>query len=196
MHTRRFATLLLGMWLAGTLFMMGVAFQNLNRVDKLLKSPGPEATQYIKILGANSARTLLRYQVSELNRFYYEHWELGQLCIGTAVGLTLLFATNGDKYYMAGVGLLLLLVIVEHWLITPQLLSFGRAIDFVPPEAPSAERIKFWRFQNAYTVLEAAKLVLLGAISARLLMIRSRRRSRPRNHLDVVHDSNHAAIDG
>ena len=196
MHTRRFATLLLGIWLSGSLFMMGVAIQNLNGVDELLKSPDPAANQYIKVLGTDSARTLLLHQVSELNRFYYQNWEVAQLCIGIVVALTLLFATNGDKLYMGGTGLLLLIVIVEHWLITPQMITFGKVIDFIPPEAPSVERIKFWRFQNAYMVLEAVKLIFLLAVSGRLLVIRSRRRYRSRKDVDLVNDSDHAAIDG
>ena len=69
MHTRRFATLLLGMWLAGSLFMFGVAVSNFQEVDHLLADPDPSASQMVKVLGGNSARMLLRYQVGELNRF-------------------------------------------------------------------------------------------------------------------------------
>ncbi len=191
MHIRRFSALLLGMWLAGTLFMAVVAIENYQAVDRTLEARTPAANQYVKVLGAESTRTLLRHQAGEMNRFLFHNWELAQFGIVIALGLVLLFATNGDRLYLGGIGLLLLILIAEHWLVTPQVTALGRAIDFIPLEAPSVERIKFWRFQNAYTVLEIGKLLLLAALSIRLLMIRTHRRRSSRKELDFINDTNH-----
>jgi len=187
MHTRRLATFILGAWVAGTFFMMAVAIWNLDGVDRLLEAPNPSASQHIKVLGADSARMLLRHQVSELSRFYFENWEYAQLMLGIALLLTLLFATNGEKWYMLLCGLLLLLVIVERFLVTPQIISLGRAIDFVPEQTPSVERIKFWRFHNAYVALELIKLAVLGGTTLRLLTMS--RRPRSRKKVDLIDDA-------
>lgn len=191
MHTRRFSTLILGLWLAGSLFMMAVAVENFQGVDRLLEAPAPAARQYIKVLGVESARTLLRHQVAELNRFFFENWELVQLALAIVLIVTLLFATNGDKIYVGGAGLLLIIVIAEHWLVTPQIKALGRAIDFIPAAAPSLERIKFWRFHHAYTALEIGKLAVLAALTVRLLIFRSRHRTHRRKKADLVNDANH-----
>ena len=191
MHTRRFSTLILGLWLAGSLFMMGVAVESFQGVDRLLEAPEPAARQYIKVLGRESARTLLRHQVAELNRYFSENWERIQLGLGVVLLVTLLFATNGDKLYLGGSGLLLVIIIGEHWLITPQITALGRAIDFLPSAAPSLERVKFWRFHHAYTVLEVGKLAVLTALTVRLLIFRSRHRVHHRKKVDLVNDAEH-----
>jgi hypothetical protein len=187
MHTRRFATLLLGMWLAGSLAMMGVAIGNFQGVDNLLSAPDPSANQQIKVLGKSSARALLRHQVGELNRFYFSTWEIAQICLGLVLIVTLLFATNGEKLYMGLCGFLLLLVIIQHFLLTSHITALGRAIDFLPPDEPSAERIRFWRFHNAYSVLEVIKFVALLVVSGRLLTVSQR--SRTRKKINAINDA-------
>jgi hypothetical protein len=189
MHTRRFTTLLLGAWLAGTLLMGAVAIGGFQGVDRLLAEPGMAANQYIKVLGTNSARTLLRHQVSELNRYYFDSWEIVQLVLGVVLAVTLLFITNGNRYYMAGAAVLLLIVIAQHWLLTPQLTGLGREIDFLPADAPSDERIRVGRVHSAYMALDLLKIVLIGGIATRLLVISSRRRGRVRKEVDPVDDA-------
>lgn len=188
MHTRRLATLLLGLWLGGGLFMTWIAIHNFRGVDKLLRSPEPAAAQYIKVLGNSSAQTLLRHQVGELNRQYFNTWELAQLCIAPVFLLTMLFDGKADKLYLGLGGLALLLVLVQHFLITPQVTTLGRALDFLPQEAPSAERGGFWRFHNAYYTLEVIKGLTLAGMSVRLLIVSSRRR-RSRKKVDLIDDS-------
>jgi hypothetical protein len=178
MHTRRFATLLLGMWLAGSLFMYAVATTNFQAVDRLLSEPDPSASQMVKVLGNNSARMLLRHQVSEINRSAFNNWERVQLVLGMVLLVTLLFDTNGDKVYMGLCAFLLLLIMVEHFLLTPHLTAVGKTLDFIPAEEPSTARIKFGRFHQAYAVVEVAKMLLLLGLSGRLLMLSQRRRSR------------------
>src|SRR2546426_8407192 len=89
MNIRHFACWLVGAWIAGSLFMIMVATQNFRSVDRLLASPGRAARQVEK-MGHDEARTFLRYQVSEQNRWYFETWEKIQLALGLAVLATLL----------------------------------------------------------------------------------------------------------
>src|SRR6476646_9426198 len=75
---------LLGAWIAGSLFMIMVATQNFRSVDRLLAAPGRAGAQVEK-MGHAEARTFLRFQVSEQNRWYFETWENIQLALGLAV---------------------------------------------------------------------------------------------------------------
>src|SRR5947208_11673763 len=84
MNIRYFACWLLGGWIAGSLFMILVATQNFRSVDRLLAAPGSAAAQIGKI-GRDEARTFLRFQVSEQNRWYFETWEKIQLALGLAL---------------------------------------------------------------------------------------------------------------
>jgi hypothetical protein len=189
MHTRRVAALLIGAWLAGGIFMASLAIGGFHSVDRLLEAPSPDAMQYLKVLGGASARTMLRYLVSEQNRHYFYVWELVQL--GMAVGLfaTIFTMTEGKKVLLAGVFLMTLLVLVEHFLLTPYLSVWGRAIDFVPPEAPSPERFRFWQFHTAYSWLEVVKGLIAVGLCLRLTIHRSRRQLRSRQKVESIDDA-------
>ncbi len=80
-HTR-IAAFVLGAWLLGTLFMIFVATQNFETVDRVLKNPPPEAYRLILALGNDNARQFLRYTAGEENRFFFENWELAQIVLG------------------------------------------------------------------------------------------------------------------
>src|ERR1700674_5746302 len=90
MHLQRFATFLLGAWIAAGLFMGMLATQNFRSVDRLLAAPAPEAGERIQTLGGrDAARVFLRHQASELNRFYFAAWERVQIGLGLALLLVL-----------------------------------------------------------------------------------------------------------
>src|ERR1700704_5711695 len=118
-HTR-IAAFLLGAWLLGTLFMIFVATQNFETVDRVMKSPPPEAYKMIGALGNDSARQLLRYLPGEENRFFFENWELTQLVVGTLLIAVLIFGVKSRM--LAGFsGAMLLLTAFEHFKITPEM---------------------------------------------------------------------------
>jgi hypothetical protein len=195
MHYRRFACFVLGLWFAGGLFMMMVATQNFRAVDRLLAAPVPAATQQIDALGKNEARMFLRHQVGEQNRWYFDTWEKLQLGLGALLLLTLFFAANG-KPSMVVLSLLMLVAVgLQHWLMTPQIVELGRAIDFVPEAKPSPERIRLWDFHAAYTATEVAKLGLGLFLTGRLL-VRRRRRSRDvADEIDSINDADNGHVD-
>src|ERR1700747_3283126 len=97
MHYRRFACFLLGAWLACGLFMAMVATQNFRSVDRLLAKPSAPAAQQLAKLGAE-ALMLLRYQVSEQNRWYFETWGIAEIAIGVALLMVLLFGSTENKF--------------------------------------------------------------------------------------------------
>lgn len=166
MHFRRLAALLLGAWLGGSVFMDMVATQNFRSVDRLLVAPPAQAAERIQALGGHdAARVFLRYQVSEQNRWYFESWERTQIMLGTALFLVLVFGTVPNRLTLLITLLMLAMVLLMHYFLTPEITRLGRAADF----APAADRTRFWTFHGMYSAGELVKLGLGIVLGVRLL---------------------------
>jgi hypothetical protein len=176
MHFHRFAAFLLGAWLAGCLFMDMVATQNFRSVDRLLAAPTPQLAERVQAMGGHDlARILLRHQVAEQNRWYFETWEQVQIALGAALLLVLLFGAIADRWMLFFTLLMLSIVLIAHFFLTPEITRLGRAIDFVPSGTSSSDRTRFWTFHGAYSASELIKLGI-GIVLAVLLL---RRRKTP-----------------
>lgn len=185
MHYRRLASLMVGAWLSGSLLMMMVATQNFRGVDRLLEAPSPPAARLLETLGGN-ARPLLRYQISELNRWYFQTWERIQLVLGAALLALLYFRAKARPPVLLLAGLMLFLTVIGHWLLTPEIIRLGRSIDFVPADALSPQRGQFWGFHTTYSVVETVKLGLGVALAGMLL--RKRRRAEAAEEISDLPD--------
>src|SRR5712692_7756194 len=190
MHTRYIACWLVGAWIAGSLFMIMVATQNFRSVDRLLAAPGNAGAQ-VGNMGRDEARTLLRYQVSEQNRWYFETWEKIQLALGLVLLATLL---RQGRIPALTVGAMFALLLVERFYLTPEIVRLGRMIDFVPQAASSPERDLFWRFHGAYSAVELLKLALGLLLSGRLVFGRNGGRNRVGGQVDVVDEADHRHV--
>jgi hypothetical protein len=158
---QRWALVAMGAWLAGTVCMSVVASENFYTIDRLLaESPSGEFSAAVQQLGKPHARDLLRYLSSELNRLYFQTWNVAQLVLGI-VALWLI-KRPGKPFGRIGDGVLLMLAIVVLMLVwlTPSIVSLGRSLDFVPrdPSPPGMQR--FWILHAAYTSLEMLKLLV------------------------------------
>jgi hypothetical protein len=162
MKIRYFTCWLLGGWIAGSLFMILVATQNFRSVDRLLSAPAGASAQ-IERLGHDEARTFLRYQVSEQNRWYFETWEKIQLGLGA---ILLMVTLRQGRIAVALAAAMFALLLAQRFWITPEIVRIGRLIDFAP-QAP--ERQTFWMFHGAYSAVELAKLALGFLLSGRLI---------------------------
>jgi hypothetical protein len=186
MHFRRFAALLLGAWLAGSLFMDMVATGNFRSVDRLLAAPSPPAAERIQAIGGHDmARAFLRYQVSEQNRWYFDTWERIQIGLGATLFVVLLLSPIRDNVLLVQTLLLLAIVLVMHFFLTPQIVRLGRAIDFTPPGTPSGDRTTFWTFHGVYSGGELMKLGL-GLLMA-VWLVRRRKGLQPAQAESVGH---------
>jgi hypothetical protein len=173
-HTR-IAAFLLGAWLLGTVFMVFVATQNFATVDRVLKSPPPEAYKMIAGLGNDNARQLLRYLAGEENRYFFENWEVAQLILGGLLTVVLVFGV--ESRMLAGFsGAMLILTIFEHFKITPEMAWLGRSFDFLPWTAESLARDQFWKLHGAYSAIEIVKMLLAIVVAGFLFQLRQRRR--------------------
>ena len=160
--------LLLGAWLAGTLFMWAVATQNFRLVDRLLGSPAPEAAERMRPLAAGDARLLMRYQASEANRLFFGRWGWTQLAIA-AVFTVLVFGLPPDRILRATALLMLAIAAGLQLAVVPETVRLGRLLDFAGRATPPPEAAAFWRLHHAYTALDLVKLVLGLVAAARLV---------------------------
>ena len=159
MHLTRIATLLLGVWLGGCLFMDTVATQNFRSVDRMLSAPTAQMKERIQALGGHdAARALLRYQASEQNRQYFATWESTQIGLGLLLILMLVVAGQRDRVTLWLAALMLGVVLLMHFFLTPEIIRLGRAMDFTPEGRPSGESTRFWILHGVYSALELIKL--------------------------------------
>jgi len=152
-----------------------VVTQNFRSVDRLLANPAAPAAQQLDRLGPGDARVLLRHQVSEQNRWYFETWGLIETLIGAALLLILIFGSTEKNFSLLLALLMLLIAILQRFVLTPQMVVLGRIIDWVPVDQPSSERSRFWLLHNAFVGLELLNW-MLGFLLTGKLLFRSRRR--------------------
>jgi len=152
-----------------------VATQNFRSVDRLLAAPSSQAAEQIRTLGGHDpARLLLRYQVSEQNRWYFETWEDTQMVLAIALFLVLIFGIQPERFPLLLMLLALGIVLLMHFVLTPEIIRLGRAIDFAPPGAPSSDRTRFWTFHGLYSACELVKLGLVLVLAYQLLRKRKK----------------------
>ena len=130
----------MGAWLMGSVCMSLVAAQNFYTIDRLLaERANPAFASAVDRLGSPLGRDLLRYLSSELNRFYFQIWNVTQLVFG---GLALwLVAQRGAR--RAVVAMLAIVVLMLVYL-TPAIVSLGRNLDFVPRDPEPEGMQRFW----------------------------------------------------
>ena len=162
---QRWALVAMGAWLAGTVCMSIVATENFYTIDRLLAgSPNGSFTAAVQQLGPPQARDLLRYLSSELNRLYFQMWNVAQLVLGVLVLWLVAGSSQQDpasaRRVVRGVIAMLAIVVAMLVWLTPSIVSLGRSLDFVPrdPAPPGMQR--FWVLHAAYTSLEMLKLVV------------------------------------
>ena len=167
MHYHRIAAFLSGCLILGSLFMIFVATQNFQTVDHVLAAPPPQAAQMLQTLGPDHARLLLRYLAGEENRLFFVSWELAQIVLGLGLTAILLFRLRSGL--LAGMaGGIVIIVLFQHFRVTPQMISFGREIDFGAGVGTPAYN-QFWRLHGLYGVLEVVKLILAIVVAGFLL---------------------------
>ena len=186
MRSRGFICLLLGMWLGAGVLLEFAAAGNLHTVENTLRDPHPSAANRILKLGAADSRMLLRYLADEQNRAAFESWEWVQFFGSALFFFYLLFATTEDKFALALALLLVVLVGLQRFLVTPELHGLGRLLDFLPRSAPSPYRGRYEVLENTYLGMEIGKWVAQLGL-ATVVMSGARRRSRhARRKVDVV----------
>ena len=104
-------------------------------------------------------RELLRYLSSELNRLYFQYWNLAQLAVGI-LALWLVVKLPVDKRAVWGIVAMLAVALFLTAVLTPPIVSVGRSLDFVPRDPPPPELRTFGLLHAAFTVATFVNIVL------------------------------------
>lgn len=174
MNSRRFLCVLLGLWFGASLWMAFVAVFNFRAVNEILANPQPEMGFYLKVMGPERLRLLLRHEASEVNRALFENWGLAQIGISLVTFGMLLFGTREGKTPLALGLLMVLLSAGMHLFVTPSIVGFGRSLDFVSVDKEPEARKRLKSFHDAYSALEATKL--LAGVALTTILVRDVRR--------------------
>jgi hypothetical protein len=163
--------LLIGAWLAGSLFMDVTAIVNFRSVDRFLADPGIPSAQLIYGGGHDNTRVLLRRAAGEANGWLFEQWEWIQLVTGLVLLLVFLFGDRPPKIPMALCLLMIAVVLVERFALTPNILRLGRIIDFLPADPKLPDRMTFGAYHGTYSILDVVK-IMFGFAVAGILIVR------------------------
>ncbi len=157
---QRWAMLVMGMWIAGSLAMLVVATQNFRTVDRLLAgSTNATFSSQVQTIGQPAARELLRYLSSELNRLYFQLWNVMQVVLGLLAVWLLSGQGTSARARWGVVAMLAVVALMTLWL-QPEITSVGRSLDFVPRDPPPPALSRFWVLHGVYTALELGKLLV------------------------------------
>jgi hypothetical protein len=163
---RQWALVVMGAWIAGSICTSVVATENFYTIDRLLAARANSAfAAAVDRLGAVEARDLLRYLSSELNRLYFQLWNVAQIVLG-AVAFWLI--AGSAKTVKWAITVMLAIVMLMLVYLTPAIVTLGRSLDFVPRDPAPPGMSRFWILHAAYTSLEMLKLVV-GVLAAAAL---------------------------
>ena len=154
------AVFCLGLWVMGTVCVSVVATQNFYTIDRLLAdAPPPRFDEVVEQVGDDVARNFLRYLSSELNRLFFQYWNYAQFLIG-GVAIWLVLGLPDGARLKWPLGVMLAILVVLTFVVTPPIISIGRGLDFVPRDPPPASLATFGILHGAYTSLEMIKAAI------------------------------------
>lgn len=167
--------------------MAWVSRQNPKEVDRLFSGEASIATLNLRSLGPSEA-AVLRYVAAEQVRWYFVHWENVQAIGGFVFLLILLFGSREDKVTLFGLTGLVLVVLLQKFLITPELIGLGRLNDLAQNGQPHPDASRYWVVHKAYWGVEATKWAIIAVLCGLTIFstARSGRSRDVRNKLDRV----------
>lgn len=155
----RWAMFTIGAWLFGSLMLAIVAAENFYTIDRLLAgSTSSTFLSMVERLGEPQAREFMRYVSSELNRLYFQLWNIAQLALG---GMLLWLLSKDASVTRARWGIMAMLAMVVAMIaMTPAIMAIGRSLDFAPRNPPPPQFQQFWVLHGTYTVLAIIQLAI------------------------------------
>lgn len=165
MHVRRFACMLLGMWLGCSGLITWITLDSFQAAPHVIEAY-PPLNGRLPAMAPESVQKVLAYGVRQQVGWWLEGWGNGEIAIGVFFFFYLLLGTREGKLTL-GLSLIpLAAAAVQRGLITPQLIYLGGKADFAPELGP---------VRLGLILVEAIELCS-GAILALLLIGRQHRR--------------------
>jgi len=194
MHSRRLACFILGMWLAAGLAVAWLEREDFQALRTALAQPDPAVAGRVKVLGAQETFLLVGRLEWERRQRTTESWESVQLIIGLGFFLFLLFGTREVKLPLGTALLLVGMVVLERFLLTPEVLSLERVADFAPGRHASAESMRRMALSLTQEGFEIAKWTVQAALAAVMIVPRSRRSGDAGDQFHVVDKSDYGHV--
>ena len=155
------------MWLGAGIFADIAVTQNFQTVDRFLSAPGSVgAAVELNKIGRPREREILRRNAGEENNFLFENWERMEIILGVALLATLFFGERPNKPMLAAAISMWLIVLIQHFALSPQVTEMGRKIADLPPGDPLNKT--FWMFHGIYSGSEILKLLVGFGLAIRL----------------------------
>ena len=172
-RNRRLACLILGMWLGAAACIDLIVSLNISSVDLFLAVPGGTTTvAEISHAGHSSARFILIRNAAEENARIFESWEWIQIILALAFFLLLLFGDRKSEVALIMELGMLIVVVVQRFVLTPQLISLGREVAETPQILDNPMNTQLSVYHGFYMVGEILKLVLGVGLAVRLMISR------------------------
>ena len=195
MHARRLACFILGMWLAAGIAVAWLERADFQTIQDVLSQPDPAVAQRIKALGAHETYLLMGHVASEQRQRTIRSWEDLQLLLGLGFFFFLLFGTREGKLPLAMALLLVGMVLLERFLLTPEALSLARIASFATGRASAGETVRRMVLSSTHEGFEIAKLTVEVALAAMLVLRRGGRSGDAGDQLHVVDKSDYGHVD-
>jgi hypothetical protein len=182
MFSRRLATFLLGIWMGCAVWVDFLALEGHRAAARILDVPGTDAAAVITKAGeAAVVGPLLHHLAAEQIRTNLRNWETAQLVIALLMLVLLVFTDQRRTLAIAMSAAMGLLVLIQHFGVTPDLNILGRSVDFQPESASLTVRAEIWKLTQVYGVLETLKLAIGGVLASYFFAMESTvKRSRNR----------------
>lgn len=195
MHPRRLTVFVLGLWLAGGITMALIGLADRWQADRMVDHPDASLAVEMHLIGAGNVRALFEYQAAEEIRRNYELWEMAQIVLGALFFLFLLFGTSESKTAILAGLLMLALVLMQRFFLTPNIASVGRVRDFAPPGTASQWSGKLTALWGFYAATEGAKWLVQLVMAGRLVAGRRNGESeRIRNYVNPIDKTNYRHV--
>ena len=153
------AIALLGAWIGITASMWFAATGSFSTVRRLVEGPSPRLSEVTRPLGPDQTRVVLRHLASEINRTYFRAYGWAQVALAAGLLFLLVRQSPRDGVALATVGAMFALVLALTFYVTPELVSIGRTLDFVPRDPRPPEMGRFRILHGAYAGLDGVKLL-------------------------------------
>jgi hypothetical protein len=194
MHWRRFATFLLGAWLAVLLFAAYIVAHNTRTGEALVGRSVPGLAERLKLLGPEQSRLLLNHHAAEQTRTFVPQLEVTEVVVGVLLTIVLLLATHANKLAAVLSTAMVALTLFLHYTIFPEIVYLGRQLDFAAESAMGGARYRMTALELTYGGLVLVKMLLGAALTGYLLIFKTRVRQVRRAPAGAVDDARYGSV--